>query len=169
MNNTKRMVQLALMVSIALVLSIVESGIPIPVPVPGVKLGLANIITMVVIVFFGYRDALIVVTLRCILASMFYGGIIVFLFSIAGGILSTLVMGFAYNKMSKVFGLIGISVLGAVFHNLGQVSMASIVMKDKSVFTYLPALLVSGIIMGCCVGVCAGLLSQTFKKTGILS
>lgn len=167
MNKTKRLVLLALMVSQALILSIVESWIPVPFAIPGVKLGLANIITLIVIIFWGYRDALLVVLVRCILASIFSGGLIMFFFSITGGLLSTLVMAFLYKRMSRLFSILGISIAGAVVHNIGQLLAASVIMKELSVFTYLPVLLVSGIIMGCLVGLCSGFLNNALKRTGM--
>jgi len=164
MRNTKRLVLLALMVSLALILSIVESWIPVPVAIPGVKLGLANIITLVVIIFFGYKDALLVVVVRCILASIFGGGFVLFLFSVSGGILSLFVMALLYSKLAKTFSLIGISICGSVAHNIGQIAAASLIMKELSVMAYLPILLVSGIIMGCFVGLCSNFLCSALKK-----
>lgn len=169
MKSTKRLVWLALMVAQALVLSIVESWIPIPTAIPGVKLGLANIITLVMIVFFGWKDALLVVFMRVALASFFGGGFVIFLFSIAGGILSASVMAILYKKFSRVFGILGISVAGAVSHNIGQVAVASILMKDIAVTGYLPILLVSGIIMGCFIGVCGSFLISALRRTGVFS
>lgn len=167
MTYTKRMTLLALMVTQALVLTIIESWIPVPVPVPGVKLGLANIVTLVVLIFFGFGDALVVVFLRTFLASLFTGGPIVFLFSISGGILSTAAMALLYRKMSKTFSIVGISIAGAIMHNVGQLVAASIVMRELSVLAYLPVLLASGIIMGCFVGICANFLSNALRKTRI--
>lgn len=170
MTKTKRLVFLALMVSQALVLSIIESWIPMPpIMPPGVKLGLANIITLTVIIFFGYKDALLVVAARCILVSFFGGGFTVFLFSIAGGILSTLIMALLYRKLSRIFSILGISVAGAIAHNISQLTMASFIMKELSVMTYLPILLISGIIMGCFVGLCAGFLSKALKKVNVFT
>ena len=103
------------MVAQALVLSIVESAFPLPVSIPGVKLGLANIITIIVIIFFDLKDTLIVVLIRCALSSAFFGGMSGFLYSFAGGILSAIVMYFFYRLGSKVFSVVGISIVGAVF------------------------------------------------------
>lgn len=167
-NNTKRLIILAVMVSQALVLSIVESWIPVPTVVPGVKLGLANIISLVVLILFGLRDAISVVTVRCVLSSIYGGGFTVFLFSIAGGILSILVMGFLYRRMSKIFGIIGISVSGAVMHNVAQISMAALIMKELAVYSYLPVLLISGIIMGLFTGICSNYLLIALKKINFL-
>lgn len=161
------MVLLALFIAQALVLSIVESWIPIPVPVPGIKLGLANIITMIVIAFFGFRDTLIVVIIRGLLSSLYTGGFVMFLFSISGGILSAIVMNIAYKKLSKALSIIGISILGSISHNIGQLVVASIIMKDLSVFMYLPVLMLSAIVMGCFVGISSNYLIKALKKTDI--
>jgi len=169
MKNTKRIVLLAIMVSQALVLSIIESWIPIPVPVPGVKLGLANIITMIVIMFFGIKDALLVVVVRCALSSAYGGGLMVFLFSIAGGVLSAIVMFLLHRKLSKVFSTVGISIAGAVSHNIGQLAVACVVMKELLVMTYLPVLMASGVVTGCFVGICSNLLAGALKKTNMLA
>jgi len=159
---------MALMVAQALVLSIVESWIPVPVNIPGVKLGLANIVTLTVIIFFSFKEALTVVFIRVLLSSMFGGGPVIFLFSIAGGVLSTVVMAILYKKASKVLSIVGISIAGAIFHNIGQLIMACIVMKELSVLAYLPVLLISGIIMGCFVGIATHFFSKALIKAKIL-
>lgn len=164
MGKTKKIVVLALLTAQAIVLSIVENWIPLPVALPGIKLGLANIIVLTTIVLFGLKDALVIVFIRTILSSFFTGGFTVFMFSISGGILSILVMNFLYKKMFKVFSIMGISIAGAVMHNLGQLLMASIVMKDFSVMTYLPLLLLSGIIMGSFTGLCTNYLIKALRK-----
>lgn len=166
--RTKRLVLMALMVAQALVLSIVESWIPVPVNIPGVKLGLANIVTLTVIIFFSFKEALTVVFIRVLLSSMFGGGPVIFLFSIAGGVLSTVVMAILYKKASKVLSIVGISIAGAIFHNIGQLIMACIVMKELSVLAYLPVLLISGIIMGCFVGIATHFFSKALIKAKIL-
>lgn len=119
MNKTRKLTFLSIMISLALVLSIIESWIPLPFVFPGIKPGLANVVTIGIIVFFGLKEALVVVALRCIIASMFGGGFVMLLFSLAGGILSTLVMTVLYKKMSRLFSLIGISIAGSIAHNIG--------------------------------------------------
>jgi len=163
-NNTKHIIILSLMVSQALVLSVIESWIPLPVPIPGVKLGLANIITLTVIVFYGFKDAMSVVLIRCILSSMFGGGITGFIFSMTGGLLSTIVMYFIYRKGSKVFSLIGISIAGSITHNLAQIVIASFIMKDTAIYTILPVLLISGVVMGLFVGLCSSFLEKALRN-----
>jgi heptaprenyl diphosphate synthase len=166
MSKTRKLAFLSIMLSQALVLSIIESWIPLPFVLPGVKLGLANIVTLVIIVLFGLREALAVVALRCVITSMFGGGVVMLLFSLTGGILSTFVMVLLYKKMFRAFSLIGISVAGSVVHNVGQLGAASLIMKDVSVFSYLTVLLVSGVVMGSIIGVTGNLLIGILKKTG---
>jgi heptaprenyl diphosphate synthase len=167
MSKSKRLVLLALMVAQAMILSIVETWIPVPTVIPGVKLGLANIISLMVIVLFGLRDALAVVTVRCILTSMLAGGISLLPFSLTGGVLSTLAMYFLYKRFPKTFSMVGISVGGSTMHNIGQLLAASVLMRDPSVFGYLPVLMASGIVMGCFVGFCTHFLSAALKRTGL--
>jgi len=169
MRSTRKMVILALLTAQAIVLSIVENWIPLPIALPGIKLGLANIIVLTAIAFFGLKDALVIVLVRAVLSSFSTGGFTVFMFSIAGGILSTLIMNFLYNEMSGLFSITGISVAGAIMHNIGQLLMASIIMKDLSVMMYLPLLLLSGVIMGSFVGMCTGYLIKALKKTKLFN
>jgi heptaprenyl diphosphate synthase len=165
-SSVKKTVLLGLLISQALVLSIIESWIQIPVPVPGVKLGLANIITVVVIVYFGFREALTVVVVRCVLTSFFGGGgWMFFFFSAAGGILSTMIMSILYKTGRNKFSLTGISIAGAITHNIGQLLVAVFFMRDLAVAVYLPVLLVSGCIMGFFVGFVSNLLVNALKKT----
>jgi len=169
LKTTKKLVLLSLLLSQALVLSIVESWIPVPVPVPGVKLGLANIVTMTIIAFMGASDTFVLVILRCLLSSMFSGGISVFLFSVSGGLLSAVVMLVLYKKFSKIFSVVGISIAGAISHNIGQIIVAAVMMKEISVFGYLPVLFISGIITGCFVGLCSNFIIEALRKTNIFN
>jgi heptaprenyl diphosphate synthase len=99
MKNTRKMVILSVLVSQALVLHVIERMIPVPVPIPGVKLGLANVISLFTIIIFGTKEALLVTFLRTILASFFGGGVSSFLYSFTGGIISALVMAFMYKYL----------------------------------------------------------------------
>ncbi len=168
MNKTKKLVLISLFISQALVLSIIESWITLPIPVPGVKLGLANIITLIVIIFFSFKEALIVVIMRTMLSSIFGGGgLIVFLFSCAGGVLSTVVMAGLHKVKHDVFSIVGISVAGAAAHNIGQVLVAALIMKDMAVIALLPLILTFGSIMGILVGIVSGFLEDKLKRSKI--
>ncbi|HHV29043.1 Gx transporter family protein [Acetivibrio mesophilus] len=168
MNKVKKTILLGVFVSQALILSIIESWIPIPAPVPGVKLGLANIITIITIMFFGFREAISVVFVRCVLSSIFGGGgWMLFLFSISGGVLSTVVMSVLYKSGRNKFSITGISIAGAIAHNIGQILVAAFFMKDLAVAVVLPVLLVSGSIMGFFVGLVSGFLEGALRRTRI--
>ncbi|MFY9455057.1 MAG: Gx transporter family protein [Bacillota bacterium] len=154
--KTRRMTRLALLVAVALILHAVESMIPAALPVPGAKLGLANIITLIAIVLGGPYDALVVVALRTLIASLLSGRLTGFAFSIVGGVFATLVMSLAYTQLSHLLGFTGISILGAVAHNIGQLLVAWFVLKTGGIFYYLPALLIAGVATGFFVGLTAG-------------
>ncbi|MGE5630252.1 MAG: Gx transporter family protein [Caulobacteraceae bacterium] len=152
MGKTKKMVVLGILVSQALILNIIERMIPVPVPVPGIKLGLANAISLVAIMLFGTKEALVVVILRTFLGSVFGGGISAFIYSLIGGLVSTLAMAFMYKWFRNTFSLPAISVVGAVFHNIGQITVASLIISNAKLFYYLPVLVISAVITGLFIG-----------------
>ncbi len=155
MGGTKKIVILSILVAQALVLHLLEGLIPSGVPLPGVKLGLANIITLLTIILFSCKETVSVVFIRILLGSLLGGGLSAFIFSITGGILSALVMTVLYNKAAKFFSLISISVIGALFHNFGQLAAASLIISNFNLFYYLPVLTVSGVLTGLFVGAVA--------------
>ena len=132
-SHAARLTQLALLTAVALILFLVEAQIPPLVAIPGVKLGLANIITLVTFYLYGRRDALMVLLVRIFLGSVFSGQMLMMLFSLSGGL-------FCY----------------AVCHNIGQILAAILVLGTADVLWYLPALLISGLISGCFTGLVAG-------------
>lgn len=151
MDKIKKMVLIALLISQALVLHYIEGFFP--VLLPGVKLGLANIITLVTIALFGFKEAIAVVVIRSVLGPILGGSPTSILYSLAGGILSTIIMAVLYNKYSKYFSLIGISTAGAVFHNIGQLLVASWVFGTISIlYTYLPILMIAAAVAGYFIG-----------------
>lgn len=153
MSRTKKMVLLGVLVSQALILHLVERLIPVPVPVPGIKLGLANAISLVAIVFFGPKEALAVVAMRTFLGSVFGGGVSSFIYSFIGGVISTLAMAVMYKRYRNLFSLPSISVVGAIFHNIGQILIASLIIQNAKLFYYLPILLISAVITGLFIGI----------------
>lgn len=166
--DIKKIVYLSLLAAQAIVLSIIETQLPVPIGVPGIKLGLANIITMVTLVFFSYSDTLIIILIRCVISSLFMGGPVLFMFSICGGILSATVMFLMLKYMRKLFSFIGMSIAGSIAHNIGQILVACFIMSDLSVAAYLPVLLVSGILMGCFVGICSTFMVRALKKLNLI-
>jgi heptaprenyl diphosphate synthase len=167
--NIKKIVLLSVLASLALVLSIIEAWIQIPIGIPGVKLGLANVITIVLLIFFSFSDALIIILIRCTLSSLFMGGPVIFMFSICGGILSAAIMWVLLKTSQKWLSLVGISMAGSIGHNIAQIAVACFIMNDLSVATYLPVVLISGIIMGCFVGYCTTFLVKAIKKLNIIA
>ncbi len=162
MKKTKKMVFLSFLVSIAMVIYIVEAQIP--VLFPGIKLGLANIISLAALILMGWKEALLIMFLRTLLGSMFGGSMSAFMFSIAGGILSNVVMIILYKYFKDSISLWTISICGAVFHNIGQLFVASLVVKDFRIYIYLPVLLVSAVVTGYFIGLCTKLLTRHINK-----
>lgn len=155
MNKTRRMVLLALFVAIASVLHVVESWMPLPLPVPGIKLGLANIISLIVIATFGWRDAMYVVIVRVFLASLF-GGLFLgpsFAMSMSGAVFSTAAMAYAFLHWRFTFSLIGISIIGAAVHNVAQILVAACVVSSVTLLWYLPYLILFALPTGVATGI----------------
>ena len=167
MNKTKKMVVLSLMVSIALIIYVIEAQVP--VLFPGIKLGLANLVSLAALIIFGWKEALLIMFLRTLLGSMFGGSMSAFLFSIAGGLLSNFVMIILYKFFRNSLSLWSISIMGAIFHNIGQLLVASLEIQDLRIYIYLPVLMVSALITGYFIGVCTNFLVKHLNKIPILN
>lgn len=148
MKTTKQLAQCALLISLALVLSYMERFFPIQmlIPLPGIKLGLANIVTLVALQCLGNRSAIVILVLRCILGAVFGGGITGLMFSLTGGIFSVLVMMLA--EKCSWFSIFGVSILGAAAHNIGQICAAMALMQTIYIISYLPWLLLVSVLTG---------------------
>ena len=150
----KRLTTDALLLTAALIIFIVEAQIPPVVPVPGVKLGLANIITVYAIRRVGPKDAFLILIARIILGSVFAGQTVSFLYSLGGGLLCFAAM-LLVRRILKEDQLWVASVIGAIFHNVGQTIVAIAVFGTVNVAFYFPVLLLSGIVTGVFTGVAA--------------
>ncbi len=148
MKTAKRIALSAILIALALALSYTERFIPLQlvIPLPGIKLGLANIVTLVALCLLGWKDTLWIVVLRCILGAVFGGGISGLLFSLTGGLLSLGVMTLALKL--PMFSLYGISILGAAAHNIGQICAAMLLMETVYIGAYLPYLLIVALFTG---------------------
>lgn len=164
MNKLQRYIFLSLLTAGALILSILEGMIPLPYIAPGAKLGLSNIVTLAVIVVFGFKDALLVVVIRCVLLMLVATNPITFIYSIVSGIMSTIVMSVGV-KYAKKFSLIGISVLGAMAHNASQISVAAVLFGTVNLYYYLPILSFVSIFTGCFVGYTSIFVTENLNKT----
>ena len=169
MGSTKKIVCLAMLVSMALVLSVIDARIPLLPALPGVKIGLASIITLIILRFIGWKEALLVVLLRCLLAWFFHGSPVALVLSLCGAISSTLLMTVLFCGFPRCFSLKGISIAGAVTHNVGQIAAASVIMHTPYIILYLPWLIVAGGIAGYCIGYCSERICGVIRKTGLLS
>jgi len=168
MSKHKRYSIIIILVTNAILISLLELLIPVPVPVPGVKLGLANIITLLAIVFLTFKDVLLIVTIRCLVIALLTRGVFMLAFSLSGGILSAVIMTILYKKFSNVFSIKGISIAGAIVHNTTQIAVASVILGQIIIFYYLPVLLVSAVVTGFITGTIAELTINELKKKGIL-
>lgn len=159
MGRTKRIVQSAILVSLALALSYAERFIPLQllIPLPGVKLGLANVVTLIALYLLGGKSAFVILILRCVFGAVFGGGITGLLFSLTGGILSMSVM--ALCKKASFLSVYGVSILGAAAHNVGQILAAMVLMHSVYIGAYLAYLLVVALFTGSATGAaCAGVV-----------
>lgn len=154
--NAKRLTALSLATALAMIFSFVESQIPALVAIPGIKLGIANTVTVALLYLFTPREAASVSLIRILLTSLLFGNAFALIYSLSGAFLSFVFMLIA--KKLLPFGKIGISVIGGVMHNLGQIIAAAIVMKNAAIFAMLPTLLVSGTLAGVAIGVIAGIV-----------
>ncbi len=159
---------LAVLVSLAVVIHTVEAALPLPMPVPGVKLGLANMITLLTIVLYGARSGLLVAVLRSIIGSLIGGTFLGFGFwlSLAGGLASTAVMSLAAAAMRKGYlSLISVSVLGAAAHNLAQVAVAAAIIGSAALLRgYFPLLLLLAVPTGLFTGLAAYYLEGVTRR-----
>lgn len=164
MKSTAREVcLLAVLVAVALVISVAESWLPAGfIPIPGVKLGLANIVTLFALCFLTLPRACTVLVLRCFLASLFGGGITALAFSLAGGLLALVTMWLLLG--TKKLSLAGVSIAGAAMHGIGQILAAIVMLSTLSVLFYLPVLLLSAIVTGGITGIVSHYLFQRLKK-----
>ncbi|MBR1931901.1 MAG: Gx transporter family protein [Lachnospiraceae bacterium] len=160
------MTTLALFTTLSLIIFTVESAIPPLIPVPGIKLGLANIITLVVLVAFSHKDALLVLLLRILLSTVLFGQTMSLLYSLVGGICCFIVM-VLLNHLLRSHWLMITSAFGAISHNLGQLWVAYLITKVPGVVVYLPFLLLSGIITGLFTGLCAHFTLQKLLPLAI--
>ena len=160
--DTRRMAQYALLTALAMALGWLESLIPLAGAVPpGVKLGLTNLVVIFALYRMGPRDAAAISLVRVVLVSFTFGNSYSFAYSLAGAALSLMVM--TLLKRSGHFSLLGVSVAGGVSHNVAQILVAMAVLETSRLVWYLPALLVSGVAAGVCVGAAGALIVRRVR------
>ena len=161
--KTKRMVLTAILFSVAIVLSIIEAMLPTPLPIPGVKFGLSNIVVMYALFFLRKQEAFFI----AILKGLFVGltrGVIASLLSISGGVSSIIVMLF-FMKLAKEKGSLFLySMFGALAHNLGQFAVISVIYTSISIWYYLPILAIAGMVAGVVTAILLSVIMPALKK-----
>lgn len=168
MKDTRRMVYIGLLVAQALVLHIFERMIPVPFITPGAKLGLANLITVIALYTLeDKKDAFLVLFLRLTLGTMFGGNLSSFMYGAMGGILSFLGMIFVKETFKDKVSIIGVSATGAIFHNVGQLIVAALIVKNIGVMLYLPVLSIIGIGTGIFIGITANYVVKHLSKLSV--
>ncbi|WMJ79936.1 Gx transporter family protein [Clostridium sp. MB40-C1] len=164
MKKTQKLTFIALFVAQGLVLYMVERMIPVPFITPGAKLGLTNIVTLLALYMFDFKDVFLIIVLRVILSTLLGGTLSSFLYSIAGGMLSFIAM-YVMKKIGKdQISIIGISIVGSVFHNIGQIIVAALVIENVMIVAYLPVLLIAALGTGFFVGLTSKYLFPFMKR-----
>ena len=149
-SSAQKVALYGVLIALAMVLSYVEMLIPLPVGIPGVKPGLANLVVFLALYMMTAREALLISMVRILLVSITFGNGSAFLYSMAGGILSFLVM-WIFQKKDFLLPS-GVSIAGGIAHNVGQLLMAAVILENGAVFTYFPVLLAAGCITGGIIG-----------------
>lgn len=163
--EAKKLTRNALLTAIALTIFMLEAQIPPLAPIPGIKLGLANIVTVFALFTYGSRDALMILLVRVFLGSVFSGQITTFFYSLSGGLLCFAVTLLMKRVLTEKQIWVA-SITGAVFHNIGQILVAIVITSTPGIIVYLPILLVSGILTGLFTGLCAQFLYGKLKHLG---
>ncbi len=153
-SKARRVALYGMLTALAFILSYVESLVPVTVGIPGVKLGLANLVVVIALYTLDLKGAFVISVVRIVLSGLTFGGLFSMLYSLAGGLLSFAVMAILSRK--KVFGTVGVSVCGGVAHNIGQLLVAMAVLETESVWYYFPVLLISGSVAGVLIGLLGG-------------
>lgn len=159
--TARRVALCGMMVALAFILSYVEHLIPFNFGIPGIKLGLANLVVVLALYTLSLKDAFVIAVIRIILAGLTFGGLFSMLYSMAGGLLSFVLMAFLFRK--NFLGTIGVSICGGIAHNAGQLLVAMCVLETSNVWYYFPVLLISGAVTGTLIGLMGGLMVRRLQ------
>lgn len=158
----KKVAMSGMLVALAMIFSYVEAIIPFSVGIPGIKLGLANLVILGCLYLMNPFHVLMILIVRIVLSGFLFGNLSVIIYSLAGGLLSFAVM-FAFKRI-KFFSILGVSIIGGVTHNVGQIVVAIIVVENLSILAYLPVLLISGSMAGAVIGLISKRINPILKK-----
>lgn len=156
--DIRKICYLSLFCAIAIILSYIESFIPFPFGIPGAKIGLANITTIILLFCFGFKSAFVVLILRVFIIAATFTNFYMMIYSLSGGIASLIMMTCFYK--SHLFSKFTISIIGGIFHNIGQLIIAMLFFNTSVFLYYLPYLLILGSISGAIIGIIAQLIYQ---------
>lgn len=161
--RVRKLALLALLTAIALTIFVVEAQFPLPVPVPGLKLGLSNIVTLFALAVFGWKEALAILLVRVFLGNLITGQTMSLFYSLAGGLFSFVCMALILRVL-KQNQLWVAGVIGGITHNIGQMAVAVAVTQTPALLAYLPVLMLCGIGTGVLTGLCAQLLNLKLRR-----
>jgi len=153
---------LGLSIALAMIMSYIEVLVPLSFAVPGIKMGLANIVIIFVLYKIGTKEAILVSLIRVILVSLLFSNVMAMWYSLAGAVLSLGIM-WILKKTDK-FSVVGVSIAGGIMHNVGQIIMAVIVLGTEQIALYLPVLIITGTATGVVIGIVSGLVINRFKN-----
>ena len=151
--NTKKMTKMAMLTAISMIVFLIEAQIPLPIAIPGVKLGIANVITLFAIWTIGWKEAGAILIIRVVLGNLIVGNVMGMLYSRAGGVLCWLIMSLMKPALRRNQIWI-MSIFGALGHNAGQLAVAVIVSGTVSIAWYAPVLVLAGVVTGFFTGQC---------------
>lgn len=163
-NKVKKIAFCGLILALALIAGYVESLVPVAVAIPGIKLGVANSVILILLYMVGMKEAYLVNISRVVLAGFLFGSMSSILYSLSGAVLSMFIM--TLLKRTDRFSISGVSMAGGVFHNLGQLMMAAWVLETTAVWYYLPVLIISGSITGLLIGFLTGEICKRIAYLG---
>ena len=164
--STKKIANIAMLVALAIIFSYVEVLIPINIGIPGVKLGLANLVIVIALYSLDIGDVWLISLVRIVLVGFMFGSLMSIAYSLAGAIVSLIAM--MIIKKTDFFGIMGVSIIGAVCHNMAQIAVAAFVVKNNGIYYYVPMLLIAGVITGGIIGVVSHRVLNILKKFFLL-
>lgn len=163
--TTKRVAYCALLTALAMIFGYVEALIPFGFGIPGVKLGLANIVIVLALYILPACQVFAIQLMRIVLVSFLFGNLSMMLYSLAGGMLSLVVM-LLLNRRD-VFSITGVSIAGGVSHNIGQLIVAALVVQNLKIMFFFPIMIMAGLITGCLIGVLACRIKPVLDRLDI--
>ena len=158
----QRVAAYGMLIGLACIFSYVEAMIPLPIPVPGVKLGLANLVIIVGFYTIGIKGTVAVYLIRIVFVGFTFGNASSMIYGLAGGMVSLLLM-ILFQKLNW-FSQVGVSIIGGIGHNIGQLSVAALITQTAGVFYYLPFLMAAGVVAGALIGLLGGLVTERVQK-----